>query len=232
MARFETLLERYQLERSSGSFQWVSLTSAYEFLQRFSDGGRVFALLLDLRFNVASLEQDLESMGLLVNSIIAKSGPAQGPLLDTPDSFFQRLDLLKINTSYIFRYRAILDKVMAILVLLTASPRDFDSFMSAKSRRRSFKAIAEKGGRLPQALVDHVVETVDAFDSRYRTAEAHGAGSVRRWAFMENLDLESPQVDMFRAWNSLHPLLTMLGKQFAPREGERITQAVERTETA
>lgn len=49
---------------------------------------------------------------------------------------------------------------------------------------------------------------------------------------MENLDLESPQADMFRAWNSLHPLLTMLGKQFAPREGEGASQAVERTETA
>lgn len=220
VARFEALLERYQRERSSGCFQWVSLASAYEFLLRFEDGGRAFALLLDLRFNVASLEHDLASMGSLVNSALSKAGSVQGPLLETPDVFFERLDLLKVTTSYILRYRAILDKVMALLVLLTASPKDYENFMSAKSRRRSFKAIATKYNRIPQALIDYIAEAVEAFDSHYRTAEAHGTGVARKWTFLENLGMDSPQTDMFRAWNSLHPLLTMVGKQFAPLEGE------------
>lgn len=221
VACFEALLERYQQERKSGSFQWVSLADAYEFLQRSPEGGRVFAALLDLRFNVANLEQDLTFMGQTVNASFVASDLSCVSLLEAPELFFERLDLLKANTSYIFRYRAIFDKIMALLVLLSASPKDYDGFMCANSRRKSFKKIAAKTNRLSPALVKHIIEAAEKFDDRFRTAEVHGTGSARKWVFAESLGPENPQIDLFWAWNRLHPLLTMIGKQFVLPGKER-----------
>lgn len=214
VARLEELLDLFQQKRGSVSFKWVSLVSAYTYLQPYSNGGRVFSSLVDLRFNVASLEHDLGRIGKIVNNQRQKRLATPGPLFENEELFVERLELLESNTSYILRYRAVLDKIMAVLVLLTA-PSEYEDFMGARSRRRSFLKVAERC-QMSTKLVEHVVKTIDAFDSKYRTAEAHGTGSARFWTFIdeEDDDSDSPQSDMFWAWNSLHPLLTLLGKIF------------------
>jgi hypothetical protein len=190
----------------------------YKHLQPYSNGGRIFSSLVDLRFNVTALEHELGRIGRIVNEQRQKRSANPGPLLGNEELFLERLALLEANTAYILRYRAILDKIMAIMVLLVA-PLEYDNFMGARSRRRSFVKIAERSSQLSSQLVEHVVETIDAFDSKYRTAEAHGTGSARFWTFLDEEDdddAEGPQTDMFWAWNSLHPLLTLLGRAFEP----------------
>jgi hypothetical protein len=229
--RLDELLDRFQQQRGTASFKWVSLVSAYKHLQPYSNGGRIFSSLVDLRFNVTALEHELGRIGKSVNEQRQKRSLNPGPLLENEELFLERLALLEANTAYILRYRAILDKIMAVLVLLVA-PSEYDSFMGAKSRRRSFVKLAERSGQFPSRLVEHVVETINAFDSKYRTAEAHGTGSARFWTFLdeEDDDAEGPQVDMFWAWNSLHPLLTLLGRVFEPGAEARMSSTEKKPE--
>ena len=216
--RFEELSRQYHKVKGGMNFSWVSLTSAYETLQQYDNGGRVFAALLDLRFNIDALLSELGQMAMIRNNYRQARESIQGSLLENPDFFFERLDLLRVNTSYILRYRAVLDKVMGLLVML-AAPEKYNSFAEARSRRKKFVQIAEQAPILPAKLVSHLAQTIDAFN-RYRTAEAHGTGSARTWTFLDDDDIDSPQSDMFWSWNSLHPVLTLVGKLFPGRKAD------------
>lgn len=216
--RFEELFDQYHKARGISDFDWVSLSTAYEVLQPYSNGGRVFTALLDLRFNVDTLLGELGRMAITRNKYRQARESLQGGLLENPEFFFDRLDLLGANTSYILRYRAVLDKVMGLLVMLTA-PGQYNSFVDARSQRKKFVQIAGQTPALPGKLVSHLTQTIDAFD-KYRTAEAHGTGSARTWTFLDDDDLDSPQSDMFWSWNSLHPVLTMVGRIFLGSKAE------------
>jgi hypothetical protein len=216
--RFDKLLAEYQQARGVPDFDWVSLASAYELLQSYSNGGKVFTSLLDLRFNVATLQDELGRMATIRNKHRQRRSSLKGGLLDNPEYLFERLDLLRANTAYILRYRAVLDKVMGVLVML-AAPSEYESFVNAKSRRKKFSEIGGSSKFLPDRLVSHVIQTVDVFN-RYRTPEAHGTGGARKWSFIDDNDLESPQSDMFWSWNSLRPMLVAVGVLFGKQKDE------------
>jgi hypothetical protein len=69
----------------------------------------------------------------------------------------------------------------------------------------TFTKVAKGTGRIPQPFAGRIVESIEAFDNRYRTGEAHGAGSSRLWSYLYLQGEESsPQEEMFWAWNSLN----------------------------
>ena len=70
-----------------------------------------------------------------------------------------------------------------------------------------------------QNLASNVIQAVDAFN-RYRTPEAHGTGGARKWSFIDDDDLESPQSDMFWSWNSLRPMFVAVGVLFGKQKDE------------
>jgi hypothetical protein len=115
-------------------------------------------------------------------------------------------------SSFVLRYRALWDKVLGLLVLLTA-PRDYDRFASAKSRKKSFKRIVETSVPALQPIVGLLVE-LQRFDDHFRTAEAHGSGTLRKWTFSMHPLHQTPLVDLVGFWNLLNTLIGHLGTAF------------------
>ena len=111
------------------------------------------------------LQADLSEIAKLLRH------PGSEPLSEE-DGFCHRMAVLRANSDYIFRYRAIWDKIMGLFILLSA-PDQFQKFLSANSRKKDFKKIATKSGRIPAHVVDRILQVTQTFDDRHRTAEAH-----------------------------------------------------------
>lgn len=206
---FDEFLEQFTRRQEASVVTHISLESVFEALRNHPEGGRIFTFFLEVQLQLALLNCDLNDVTRLIGS---KNQPL--PLADI-DVFCRQVSVFRANSDYILRYRAIWDKVMAIVVLLRA-PEEFQCFVKADSRKKAFSKIAKKQpGRIPTSLLDHVLETTAAFDQKYRTEEAHGTGSARKWSFAYFLeDGESPQADMFWAWNSLNAVVAKLGEAF------------------
>ena len=203
--RLDRLLSEYCRREGTPLLAHLSLETASDFARMHPDGGRVFDYAVELQIQVAILQLDLSGIARGTDS------PPEGETDE--DQFCRRMAVLRMNSDYVFRYRAIWDKVMGLLVLLIA-PEKFKRFLEAKSRRKEFRKITEQAAVLPEELVGHIIETAQAFDDRYRTAEAHGAGSTRRWVTGEKSEWDSEQANMFWAWNALNRALNMLGAVF------------------
>jgi hypothetical protein len=202
VSSFEDRLTDYQTSCGAPPFQWVSLRDEWSLSREQEGGGRVFAALVDLRLAVGALEIDLRE---ITRELAAE-----------PPSLHSRLRLYRINSAYILRMRSILDKIMGFMVL-SARPGEYDSFRRAKSRKRAFMKLAAQGSEIPVPIAQYIEKFVEQFDTKYRTPEAHGSGSVRTWVFGEIGGADSNQADMFWSWNTLYPLLTLISKRRTPR---------------
>ncbi len=204
VAAFETQLDQYLEQRGVVPFHWVSLPDAWQFLLKHEAGSKAFALLMEVYLGAAALQQELKEIVEVLNEEIRGD--------QEPDSHFAaRMHLHRVNSAYILRYRAVLDKIMSFIVL-TAEPAEHKKFESAKSRKKRFLRICSESKRVSTTIGQYFGTLTTAFDSRYRTGEAHGGGSLRKWNFSDITSQGHPQEDMVWAWNSLHPLLTMIGK--------------------
>jgi hypothetical protein len=93
-------------------------------------------LVLNLRLIWCDMISASRAWGALVDAKLATE-----PALSSEAVFFPRLDMHRYSTSYIFRYRALWDKVMGFVILFFA-PHRYDEFANAKSKRRTFSKIA------------------------------------------------------------------------------------------
>lgn len=207
-AHLDGLIAEYQQRQGAPVIPHISLASVFDALRGHPEGGRIFTYFVELQLQLALLNCDMHEMAKLI-------GPSdQPPPLANADSFCRQAGLLRANSDYIFRYRAIWDKVMAIVVLLCA-PEEFQRFAGSQSKKKAFRKIAKSTGRIPDNFLDHILETTTAFDEKYRTEEAHGSGSARKFSFSYLLsEPDSPQADMFWAWNALNAVVARFGEAF------------------
>jgi hypothetical protein len=207
-ARLDELIAAYQKRQNAPVIPHISLASVFSTLGGHPEGGRIFSYFVELQFQLALLNCDMHEMAKLI-------GPSdQPPPLANEDAFCRQANLLRANSDYIFRYRAIWDKVMAIIVLLRA-PEEFQRFTGSQSKKKAFRKIAKSTGRIPDNFLDHIIETTTAFDEKYRTEEAHGSGSARKFSFSYLLsEPDSAQADMFWAWNALNAVVARFGEAF------------------
>lgn len=203
--QFDEFLAEYQKSRQAPVIGHIPLENVFAILKHHPEKGRLFAYFIELQLQHALLNCDLSEISSLLDQ------KASGTEVD---GFCHRVSLLRANSDFIFRYRAIWDKIMAIIILLRA-PDQFQKFATADSRKKYFRKIEKETGLIPREFVDHVIETTTAFDNKYRTEEAHGSGSARKWSSGQLPDDdESPQYDMFWAWNSLHEVMAKLKDAF------------------
>lgn len=194
---FENDLAKYQLSMDLPPFQWLCLAGVWETLVITNTGRKIFASCLDLRLNVVCLE-------VLLARLMNTSTRLKGNTDERVAVAFERYE---INSSYIVRYRAVYDKLMGLWILLLA-PDSYDSYCSAKSRKKKFVSILSKISAEGGQFAVHISKSIGDFDDKYRTQEVHGTGTVRKWSFELSEGPESHQADMYWAWNMLHPLLT------------------------
>jgi hypothetical protein len=211
--RFEELLNEYFHSKTTLRFGYVSLVSAYDKLQARSDGGRVFGALVDAYLNFILLTCDVFTVGAFWNENFSSEVLIGGSVLDSQAKFSGKMDIHRFASGYIFRYRALWDKIMGLLVVFF-SPDNYERFVASKSRKASFKKIAKNIPQISEEMISEMDAILTRFDSVYRTPEAHGTGSLRKWTFsMESMD-KNPQEELFLSWNKMNDAMINVGKLF------------------
>lgn len=201
----QILLAAYASNRAFAPIQHLSLVKAYDHSKKRDDGGNIFSVLLDICINFQLLHCDLVSAN--------KGNLEGGSVLDSEDKFFEKMDAHRFNSSFIFRYRALWDKLMGSLILICV-PDEYEKFVSAKSRRRAFRIICTEFKVLPNEFVSHFENVIQDFDDTFRTSEAHGSGTLRKWSFLMKPAIETQLDQLIGYWNDINRVMVVIGELF------------------
>jgi hypothetical protein len=214
VARFEALSDAYAKSRANFAVNHISLTGAFDYCQTRQDGAKLFTAFLDVFINFMLIWCDTISAGRAWTESFSRGQLEGGSVLDSQEKFTGKMDVHRFNTAFIFRYRALWDKLMGVLVM-TYVPNRYEDFITAKSRKKAFrKCMADVAGFTSEAweaLEKHLTE----FDNKFRTAESHGTGALRKWSFLMLPLNETPAIQLIGAWNVMNHFVAMLGKSFA-----------------
>jgi hypothetical protein len=214
--RFETLAEAYAQEKIFlFPLKHISLIDAFDFCQTEEEGAKLFTALLDIYINFLMLWSDSMSAGRAWEDGVEIDKLESGSILDSETKFFRKMELHKYHTSFIFRYRALWDKAMGFSVLFFA-PNEYESFISSRSKRRSFKKIFSTEQAFPNEFVTFLDTHLDEFESKLRTPEAHGTGALRKRSFSMQPIEESPMVEFGQYWNIMNLMMIAVGMLFSP----------------
>lgn len=213
--KFQTLADAYAQERILFPLNHISLIAAYDYCQNREDGARLFTALLDIYINFLMLWSDSISASKAWGDSSATEMLESGSVLDSEAKFFRKMEMHKFHTSFIFRYRALWDKLMGFSVLFFI-PKKYETFVRAKSRRGSFKKIFSSNQFFPEEFVLLLNSHLDDFDNKLRTPEAHGTGALRKRSFaMQSLE-KSPIVEFGGHWNFINLYMLAIRKLFSP----------------
>ena len=204
---FDEYLEKFQEHKNASCVSHIKMSEVFQSLENLPNTGRLFGFMIELMIQLALLNIDLCKISDLERK--AKDIEALSGL----DAFCNRAELLKANSDYIFRYRAVWDKVMSIFIIVY-KPDEFQEFSGSKSRKKSFMKIMKSVPQMHKNLLESINKTITEFDNQYRTKEIHGSGSTRKWSFSHTESPFSHQSNMYWAWNSLNVVVSQLGDMF------------------
>lgn len=210
---FERLFLAYLGCQAMFPVQHISLTKAFDGLESNPDRGRLFAALVDITLTVGMVWIDTVAFGQQFNRLIAKTDDSDANISTGEGSFYTRMQMHYHANGYVLRYRSAWDKIMGFFVLLNA-PEHYEQFVSAKSRKKAFRKIAEKSGVPPIEFVESVEKALTQFDDSFRTAEAHGTGILRKSSFVWTTFSDNPQAQFLGFWNVLNEVAHVIGGVF------------------
>src|SRR5690606_17453071 len=143
-------------------------------------------------------------------------------------------------TSFTYRCRAFWDKYMGLLVLIY-SPNEYEKYCKAKSRKKKFQSLSNEWISFPIELQESLIQTlqqhpfynelkgkniyptpfldilltfIDQLDNKYRTAEAHGTGAIRKWSLSMLPAEQSQDFALFSHWNIANSMIQGLRQSF------------------
>ena len=80
-----------------------------------------------------------------------------------------------------------------------------DALIHCLQRAPSYKAVflpfKNKGGIFPDPFLEIFFTWIELLDNQYRTPEAHGTGTIRKWSLSMLPILESKDFNLFSHWN-------------------------------
>jgi hypothetical protein len=218
--RFEELLHSYEKSRVQCALNHLPLIKAYDYAQTRGDGGKLFVSLLDIQINFSMLWLDYQNIETSWNQFSVEEELKGESILDSDLKFFARIDFHRACSSFVLRYRALWDKVMGFLIL-TYFPEEYKSYENTKkSRKTKFVKIVDKlevGTEKHQAfkaLATEIIHNLEEFDSIYRTPEAHGTGSLRKWSLSMLSFQDNPLVELIDYWNFVNLMISKIGEIF------------------
>lgn len=209
---FEDRMQAYSTSTTLVAESHISLVNAWDLLAGRQDGYRVFSALLDVYLTVHFVFQDLLSVVAVWNNRFSPGKLEGGRILDSQEKFVGKMEIYRYTVAYILRYRAAWDKILGFFVLFWA-PDSYDEFMKANSKKKAFKKFSTKLG-ISEYAVSMLIEKIQTFDDMFRTSEAHGVSSIRKWTLsMETLN-ENPSTELIGYWNWLNHATKTVGSIF------------------
>lgn len=176
VSRFSDLIIEYVDEETHLPFHGMSLSRWFEKCMRMEEnGGRLFSAILDLQITFAFVFIDFYRTTPGYKAINDKESLN---LLSDPNVFKEKIALLHDNIDMVVRFRSFYDKLMGVLVLLFC-PDKFKKLGSSGSRKSDFKKLMN--GYIDSESLDSLFAIISSLDDRFRTAEVHQAGRMRKW---------------------------------------------------
>ncbi|MFH1561854.1 MAG: hypothetical protein ABIF11_00335 [Nitrospirota bacterium] len=206
---FESLLSNYDHETTGFAIKHISLIDAFDKLLHHENGEKIFTALYDIQINNVLLYCDIYPIVNLWNKL-SRENRNKGSILDSKDNFFDKMDIHRLSTSFIFRYRALWDKIMGLHVLILA-PNDYDNFIKSKSKRSQFEKIMTKVS-FPKNIIKEIKKILTDFDDKFRTAEAHGTGRFRKMSLLMEPYYENEQVLFIDFANAMNHMIISIGE--------------------
>lgn len=197
---FEKSLEKYLRSKGDHPLPYIPLVTVFEISEK-RNSFRLFYSALDLKINIFYLSLDLLDYSHGPKKGLNKIKPF-APVND-PEAFAIRADAHRSLSSFIYRYRAIWDKIFGFMILLLA-PDEYKNFRNQKrSRKRKFLKIMESVPVPNPKALERVLLDLEDFEKRFRTPEAHDTGSLRKWTFTLGDFFTQESMDLIEYWNKL-----------------------------
>ena len=133
-----------------------------------------------------------------------------------------KLDFHKHYTDFIFRYRALLDKYMGLIVM-ELKPDEYNNFISSTSRKKAYKKFCKKNS-FSENYITIFDEILSEFDNKLRTPEAHAAGRIRKFTLTDDYNTDELYGVSLTAWNMLVSLLSFNNPDIKNKERFSIYQ--------
>lgn len=205
-------LDSYQKSKIGSSSSYIDLNIAFDKLQGYNQGGKLFAALLDLKLNFVMLLIDTANSGGTWNQYFSPGKLEGGTVLDNQQKFNGKAEMHYYHGNFIPRYRAIWDKIMGILILIF-KPDSYEKYRRAQSRKKEFVKICNGIPQFPVEFVKNITKVLSDFDDSFRSPEVHGTGKLRKWSFTMYALHETPMLNEFgNYWNWLLPMLSAVDK--------------------
>jgi hypothetical protein len=187
----ELLLEYSQKHVKMKHPNYLPLEKWWDKVQGNAEAGRIFCAVFDIKLQMVMLNYDTIEVSTAWHKIQKAAKETSEPILSqSVDLFYERMNLHRAANGYIFRFRALFDKFMGLIVLLHC-PQDYLKFLSAGSKKDGFpKIVAQHPELFPEQSVKNLIESLKIFDNGYRTAEVHGSGKLRKYTFSTNPDAD------------------------------------------
>lgn len=207
--RFERHLAEYRERRGLHPYSHLPLAQAHKVLVDDPQEARLLVSLFDIQLSRTFLNEDLNVISDVLNRDIRERRSSEQSILADPDFFAERVELHRACTNFVLRYRALWDKVMGVLILLLCS-NEYDKFCKASSRLKKFGKIMRSASALSEDKCIKIEKCITDFSDRFRTAEAHGSGVLRKWSFVVQDGEDNPIEDFLWASNELDECLALI----------------------
>jgi hypothetical protein len=209
--RFESNLRTYYGTKSHFDIlPYLDLISWFDFCQKNQDtGAKIFTAVLDIKISLLFVDFERTKVQQIwegKSDVLTSKN-----ILEDFNYFHLSFDLLESLSTYIFKYRALLDKIMGLIVLYF-SPDNYNKFRRGDSRKKLFKSIFENNSIPLNLSFQNVFEFLEQFDEKLRTPEAHAIGSIRKWvlASSEVGKLEFGLIP--KSWSNLRYIISEIDK--------------------
>lgn len=207
--RFERHLAAYRERRCLHPYSHLPLAQAHKVLVDDPQEARLLVSLFDIQLSRTFLNEDLNIISDVLNRDICERRSSEQSILADLNFFAERVDLHRACTNFVLRYRALWDKVMGVLILLLC-PNEYDKFCKASSRLKAFGKIMRSTSALSEDECIKIKKCITGFSDRFRTAEAHGSGVLRKWSFVVQDGEDNPIEDFLWASNELDECLALI----------------------
>ena len=183
------------------------IVDAYRSFSKDKEVGRLNAAFLDVLLMYAHMRVDALTFCGIWNDKFSKGALEGGNVLACAERFIHKAEIHRSAVAFVFRYRALWDKIMGLLVLRFV-PGEYNAYTRGKSRLNKFKAIAQPVEAFSTDFIETSHALARAFDDSYRTHEAHGTGVLRKFVYnMQTTEEDNPLIAFAAFWNELQLVL-------------------------